>query len=577
MIFKLLTAISVILFAHAAMAEFVKPIGVTDPGSYGAFNDEIFQASPNLYTDAVGIGYIAPYGVDEPDSTWLNDDDAALSNGDQFDILLDQNQDLTKFYLWNYHHSTGSFSVSTFSLATSPTETGENFAAPVFFTADNGPDSAAANGTVDVHDFLVNDVRRVRFTILSSISGNNLIGINEFAFENSTAPPATAGRTRVFFLAGQSNMAGLGYNSELPPAYDAPQTDVSYWSGGTWVDLAPGFGYQSNMFGPEISFGRAIKDALPIDTIHLVKYAASGTALYNDWAPPSGPQYTAFMNTANAALSNLDAAGVDYEIAGILWMQGESDADENQAASYEANLRNFIANLRLQFSNPTLPFIVARVRDHFGGDSGQAAIVRAAQITVATTTTGVEWFDTDTYPLSTDYPGHYDTQGQISLGLDFANTYLATGPPGTYAAWANDAGLDGSTGREDGFLDNPDGDRLDNGLEWILGSHPLVSDSAANMPTLDLSTHSNFILKFTREEDSIGRTTLGVEWDTNLEAPWAHSIPIDKASSGIYNYSGGITVEVDASTDPDWITVTIPKTNAPEGKLFARLIATDPD
>jgi hypothetical protein len=579
MIPRVLTALVALAFAHAATAGFVKPISVTDPGSYGPFNDGIFRASPNLHADAAGTGYVAPYGVSDPDATWLNDDDGKLPDGDRFDIILDQNRDLTKFYLWNYRHDTGSFSVSTFSLATSSTETGEDFGTPVVYTADNGPGSGATNGTVDAHDFPADNVRRVRFTILTSISSNNLVGINEFAFEDavvSPPPPATAGRTRVFLLAGQSNMQGLGYNSELTPPYDAPQTDVSYWSGGTWVDLAPGFGYQGDMFGPEVSFGRAIKDALTVDTIHLVKYAVSGTALYNDWAPPSGPQYTGFMNTANAALANLDAAGVDYEIAGILWMQGESDAHENQAASYETNLRNFIADMRVRFSDPDLPFIVARVRDYFGGASGQAAIVRAAQVAVADTTAGVEWFDTDTYPLSTAHPGHYDTQGQLSLGLDFADTYLATGPPGTFAAWADDAGLDGSAGREDGFSDNPDGDGLDNGLEWILGGNPLVCDSAANMPVMDLATNSALNFKFTREEDSIGRATLEVEWDTDLDTAWAHSIPIDEPASGIHTYPGGITVEVDASADPDQITVTIPETNAPGGKLFVRLKATLP-
>jgi hypothetical protein len=98
---------------------------------------------------------------------------------------------------------------------------------------------------------------------------------------------------RVFLLCGQSNMVGQGSNSELSAPYSATQTDVNFWKNG-WVSLAPGFGNNSSMFGPEVSFGRAIKDAYPSDGLYLIKYAVNGTALYNDWAPPptSGPQYT---------------------------------------------------------------------------------------------------------------------------------------------------------------------------------------------------------------------------------------------------------------------------------------------
>ena len=248
------------------------------------------------------------------------------------------------------------------------------------------------------------------------------------AFTFSTAVPADAssGRTRIFLLGGQSNMKGQGLNSELTSPYDMIQTNVSFWSGGEWVGLAPGFGNTAAHFGPELTFGYTVQQALPSDHILLIKYAANGTALYNDWAPSSGPQYTAFMSTALAALADLDADGVDYEISGMLWLQGESDALEGHGAAYETNLRNFIADMRTQFSVPDLPFYIARVREYYG-TAEQTALVRTAQVDIADSTENVEWFDTDSYnPLING--GHYDTAGQIGIGIDFAETYLAGRP-----------------------------------------------------------------------------------------------------------------------------------------------------
>ncbi len=265
-------------------------------------------------------------------------------------------------------------------------------------------------------------------TLVSSIVVSGFILALTFT-SAVVADPSSPGRTRVFLLAGQSNMLGQGANSELTPPYNASQTNIAFWHNGDWVDLAPGFGGTGDEFGPEVGFGYTIGQALvPPDRIFLVKYSLGGTALYNDWAPPSGPQYTSFMNTARAALANLDTDGVDYEISAMLWLQGESDAVEGQGAAYEANLRNFIDDMRTQFSVPDLPFYIARVRTYYGTVE-QSGLVRTAQVAVAESTANVEAFDTDSYNLING--GHYNTAGQLNIGIDFANTYLSMGSAAT--------------------------------------------------------------------------------------------------------------------------------------------------
>ena len=238
--------------------------------------------------------------------------------------------------------------------------------------------------------------------------------------------PAPAGaaetgkKVKIFLLGGQSNMVGLGQVHELKPPYNAPFPAVKIWQG-KWVPLAPGMGNGRQCFGPEIAFGHALAAAYPDEDIRLIKYAAGGTALYNDWAPTNGPQYIAFMKTARAALGELDAGHVKYELGAFLWLQGESDASEQQGALYEKNLKAFIAHMRTQFRSPRLPFIIARVRD-FYGHGPQAKLVREAQYNLAKTLENVVCFDTDDCGALIQ-GGHYNTAGLIEIGKRFAGGY----------------------------------------------------------------------------------------------------------------------------------------------------------
>jgi hypothetical protein len=225
---------------------------------------------------------------------------------------------------------------------------------------------------------------------------------------------------KIFLLGGQSNMFGVGgVATDLQPPYNVPLYGVEIWNLNTnhWKPLSP----KGNKFGPELSFGHSMSKAFPECDIRLVKYAASGTALYNDWAPTSGAQYLAFMDTVRAAMEDLRSNQVDFEIAGMLWLQGESDAHEKKGADYQQNLTAFIAHLRMEFNTPEMPVVIARVRD-FYGKGEQAKMVRNAQEQVAAVDQAVEWFDTDDCgPLVKG--GHYASDGLIEIGKRFAGKF----------------------------------------------------------------------------------------------------------------------------------------------------------
>lgn len=242
--------------------------------------------------------------------------------------------------------------------------------------------------------------------------------------------PTASAITRVFLLAGQSNMEGTGRSTKLTPPLSDPQKDVWYWHDG-WVLLKPGFGHNFNygdvdpkQFGPEVSFGRAMADALTNDDIYLIKHGVNGANLAVQYAAPGSKGYIEFRNKVKAALANLDDANIDYEISGMLWMQGQGDSKiAKYAAAYQANLTRLIATVRMDFNTPEMPFVIGRIM--LGSDTrppGGNAIVRAAQQSIANNDDNVYWFDTDSLQLA--YPFHYGTKGQIDLGRLFAKKSL---------------------------------------------------------------------------------------------------------------------------------------------------------
>lgn len=254
------------------------------------------------------------------------------------------------------------------------------------------------------------------------------------------AASRAAAATKVFLLAGQSNMDGRPSVADLPSPYNQPQTEVkiwNYWSGGGWDDLQGGFSTYNtgNLFGPEVSFGYALNEMFPDDDIYLVKYAEGGTSLAEDWNPNgTGGHYNTLKAAANAALQDLTGDGLSPEVAGMIWMQGERDSQyADMAAAYETNLTNLITAARTDFSVPDMQFVVGRIATYFGTYNAQ---VRAAQVAVAEGMDDVEWIDTDDLPWISGNPGHYNAAGQIELGARFAGEIMETPEPSTLALLA---------------------------------------------------------------------------------------------------------------------------------------------
>lgn len=280
--------------------------------------------------------------------------------------------------------------------------------------------------------------------VMSNLTDLRIIGDTSayademFAIRNVRLDPkevAPTGGLKVFIMAGQSNMAGCDDVRNVDPMWTGQIDDVKmYWgnsaspgfeslqtgtSGAPCSDEAPQF-----YFGPEISFGSDMSIVFPEDDIVIIKFAVGGSDMFSQWTTPTrefpngGVLWNELKFTIDAALAQLTEMGYQYDIAGFLWMQGESDCDKRyRARKYAGNLTKFIASMRIHLGQPNMPFILGRIRD-----AGQphTEMVREAQVYVAGNIPNVYWFDTDDLGMLPDGI-HYDEEGMIELGHRFAD------------------------------------------------------------------------------------------------------------------------------------------------------------
>lgn len=248
---------------------------------------------------------------------------------------------------------------------------------------------------------------------------------------------ARAAQYDVFLIAGQSNCDGRGAAADLTgelARYAAPQPDVPIayscsslrgpiLTSGGFQPLQPGWSVApgkykpkslpSGTFGPEVSFGRAMADALPDRHIALIKYAEGGTSLKKDWNPAVRDRlYDAFLAFVAEQLKVLTDRGDTYTLRGMIWHQGESDASLPEG-EYQTLLTDFIAKVREALGVPELPFGIGEVYDN-----GKRDRVRAGQRATAEAVAGA--FFVSAEGLKTlDAGTHFDAASQIELGTRF--------------------------------------------------------------------------------------------------------------------------------------------------------------
>lgn len=250
-----------------------------------------------------------------------------------------------------------------------------------------------------------------------------------------------AGKAKVFILSGQSNMSGGG-DVVADLGVDAAVADkVRIWdagdgwgkqgSPGKWVSLnqlqSMKKELRNNKIGPEFGFAKAMAALYPANEIHLIKVSKGGTPI-NYWLPdekgkPNG--FTSFQTNLKNSLEKIEG---EYEIMGMLWMQGESDSKmQADAEAYQKKLEQFIALMRKETSKPELPFVIGRLSSRILESKKfqmhHAKIVQVGQEAMAKQDKHVAVVNTDALSQRDDLV-HFDQQGQMGLGKLFGEAMI---------------------------------------------------------------------------------------------------------------------------------------------------------
>ena len=270
---------------------------------------------------------------------------------------------------------------------------------------------------------------------------------------------AEAKEYKVYFLAGQSQMQGYGYIRDLPEELNAPVKGVMIYHNnsakdgaaidgrGIWAQLQPGHGvgFRSNgqtnvyskRFGIELTFARRLLRLDPNSNIAIIKYARGGTALdssgagkHGSWDPDDNEgnginQYDHSLATINNAMSvdDIDGDGESDVLipAGIIWIQGESDADYTLevAELYQARLKRLMDLFRAAFRTDDLPVVITRLSDSGQDQDGivwtYGEVIRKAQ-TEFVQNDGYAALITATDNYSYLDASHYDSVSYLDLG-----------------------------------------------------------------------------------------------------------------------------------------------------------------
>jgi autotransporter-associated beta strand protein len=353
---------------------------------------------------------------------------------------------------------------------------------------------------------------------------------NNSAFIVSTSGTATVEKV-TFGAAGSA--AGIGRV--------AVTGGTLYVGSGGMVQAAPSFTPQINLGGGTLAAKDSWSTNLPINVTNLTTSVISA-------ANANGDPFSITLNGSLTGNGNLDKSG-----AGTLTLAG--------GHSYAGNTTVLKGVLRVQ----TKTF----------DDAATVGVELAAGATLDLAFSGgdlVAGFKVDGTLLG---DGIYGSMTNPTLGI--IKTAAITGPgllyvnvavpPSGFDNWASSNGL---TAGNNGPNDDPDNDGIDNLLEFVLGGLPLVSSTDV-LPDLVVNA-TNFVFTFNRNDDSEAEVALVFQYGSNLTGWTDVTIGAASAPADI----NGVIVDViegTPATDPDAITVTVPRTQGVSGKLFGRVKA----
>ena len=261
------------------------------------------------------------------------------------------------------------------------------------------------------------------------------------------------GKVKVILFAGQSNCRGKGdfsklTSDELARLEAAGQRVTLALFENKEKTVKPLHPFKASpgdtrkygpewFFGPELFMGIALSEQWPDEEFLFIKHAVGGSSLHGAWnidwsadtvkGTPDAKRprlYYTWSSYVQEVLATLDPD--QYEIVGMVWVQGEADnpglkpgPKEAYSKNYQANLVKLVQKAREDMQTPDLPFFCLQI----GKLPMQAAAdeVGTAYVLRHDGKTGEGKYVYPMYPQS-----HYNYEGMKKIGLNFAELYIET-------------------------------------------------------------------------------------------------------------------------------------------------------
>lgn len=172
----------------------------------------------------------------------------------------------------------------------------------------------------------------------------------------------------IYILAGQSNMAGYGYLTDMHPTLNVAYSTISndrikvMNDQNEWVTAKhPLHIHEGNNsgVGPGLDFAmEMLKGADPNVTIGVIPTAVGGSPIAT-WVPGA--------NLYGLSLSKALYAQTDGVIKGVLFLQGEADAFADATDGWGDKVKLTIAGYRKELKTPALKFMIGEIGRNFAG------------------------------------------------------------------------------------------------------------------------------------------------------------------------------------------------------------------
>jgi len=244
--------------------------------------------------------------------------------------------------------------------------------------------------------------------------------------EISTLPDGME-RLDIFLLIGQSNMKGRGIMPEEP--LRDPQIVMMHKGTDRWflarhplhlVGAPETFeGHDNAGVGSGLAFAQAIAAAHPASRIALVPCAVGGTAI-SKWKQGQRLYEDAIRR---AQLAYEQGPEGKTRIAGVLWLQGESDSKEERVAVYPEALATLVDNLRADLEIEGLPFIASTIGE-MRASEGLRKAINEILLDLPDNRPNTATVDARDLGGHIGDSVHFDTPTQIEIGRRFAAKWL---------------------------------------------------------------------------------------------------------------------------------------------------------